>query len=127
MIVQMNDPYSISNFFIPLFKTYFIASKLQLYILDSITLLNCQCNVFLTMCSYYNSYFFKKDCSYRNNCGIQLHDGDLEHSIMKEKKKIDVITFFFPFLCSGISDLALGILKMLIRVYFRDVLQPAVY
>ena len=86
MIVQMNDPYSISNFFIPLFKTYFIASKLQLYILDSITLLNCQCNVFLTMCSYYNSYFLKKDCSYRNNCGIQLHDGDLEHSIMKEKK-----------------------------------------
>ena len=28
----------------------------------------------------------KKDCSYRNNCGIQLHDGDLEHSLMKEKK-----------------------------------------
>ena len=35
--------------------------------------------------------------------------------------------FFFPFLCSGIADLALGILKMLIRVCFRDVLQPAVY
>ena len=31
----------------------------------------------------------------------------------------------FPFLCSGISDLALGILKMLIRVCFRDVLQPS--
>ena len=33
--------------------------------------------------------------------------------------------FFFPFLCCGIPDLALGILKMLIRVCFRDVLQPA--
>ena len=35
------------------------------------------------MCSYYNSGFFKKDCSDRNNCGTQLHDGDLEHSLMK--------------------------------------------
>ena len=35
--------------------------------------------------------------------------------------------FFFPFICSGIPDLALGILEMLIRVCFRDVLQPAVY
>ena len=38
------------------------------------------------MCSYYNSCFFKKDCSDRNNCGTRLHDGDLEHSLMKEKK-----------------------------------------
>ena len=43
------------------------------------------------------------------------------------KKKIDVYMFLFPFLCSGIPDLALGKLKMLIRVCFRDVLQPAVY
>ena len=35
--------------------------------------------------------------------------------------------FFFPFLCTAIPDLALGILKMLIRVWFRDVFQPAVY
>ena len=35
--------------------------------------------------------------------------------------------FFFPFLCSVIPDLALEILKMLIRVRFRDVLQPTVY
>ena len=35
--------------------------------------------------------------------------------------------FFFTFLCSLIPDLDLGILKMLIRVYFRDALQPAVY
>ena len=30
--------------------------------------------------------------------------------------------FFFPFLCSAIPDLDLRILKMLIRVCFRDVL-----
>ena len=35
--------------------------------------------------------------------------------------------FFFPFLCSAIPDIDLGILKLLIRVYFRDILQPAVY
>ena len=35
--------------------------------------------------------------------------------------------FFFSFLYSAISDLDLGILKMLIRVCFCDVLQPAVY
>ena len=33
--------------------------------------------------------------------------------------------FFFPFFCSGIPDLALGIVKMLIRVCFRDVIQAA--
>ena len=83
------------------------------------------------MYSYYNSCFFFKKKSicyrngYRNNCGIRLHDADLEHSLMKEKK-IDVHMFFFPFLCSDIPDLALGILKMLICVCFRDVLQPAV-
>ena len=65
---------------------------------------------------------FKKDCCYRNNCRIRLHDTDLEHSLMKEKK-IDIHMFFFPFLCCGIPGLALGILKMLTRVCFRDVLQ----
>ena len=35
--------------------------------------------------------------------------------------------FFFPFLCSAIPDLDLGTVNMLIRVCFRDVLQPAVY
>ena len=70
--------------------------------------------------------FSKKDWNYRNNCVIRLHDADLEHSLMKEKK-IDVHMLFFPFLCSGIPDLALGILKMLICVCFLDVLQPAVY
>ena len=78
------------------------------------------------MYSYYNSCFFKKDCDYRNNCGNRLHDADLEHSLMKEKK-MNAHMFVFPFLCSGIPDLVLGILQMLIGIYFRDVLQPAFY
>ena len=78
------------------------------------------------MYSYYNSGFLKKDCCYRNSCGIRLPDGDLEHCLIKEKK-IDVFMFFFPFICSGIPYLALGILKILIRVCFRDALQPGVY
>ena len=76
------------------------------------------------MDSYYNSCFFKKDCPYRNNCSIRLHDSDLEHFLIKEKN-IDVCMFFLPFICSDIPGLALGILKMLIRVCFRDALQPA--
>ena len=35
--------------------------------------------------------------------------------------------FFFPFLCIDIPDLTLGVLTMLIRVCFRDALQPTVY
>ena len=35
--------------------------------------------------------------------------------------------FFFSFLCYAIRDLNLGILKMLIRECFCDVLQPGVY
>ena len=77
------------------------------------------------MCSYYNSSFFKKDRSYRNNTDIRLHDGDLEQCLMEEKKNVYMI--FFSFLYSGIPDTALGILKMLIRVCFRDLLLPAVY
>ena len=35
--------------------------------------------------------------------------------------------FFFPFLCFGITDLALDLaLKVLIPVCFRDLLQPLV-
>ena len=34
--------------------------------------------------------------------------------------------FFFHVLCSGIPDLDLGILKMLIPSCFRDEVQPAV-
>ena len=39
------------------------------------------------MCSSYNSCSFKKNCSDRNNCGTRLHDGDLEHSLMKEENR----------------------------------------
>ena len=42
------------------------------------------------------------------------------------KEKIDRHMFFFRFLCSAFPDLDLGIFKMLIRVGFCDVLQPAV-
>ena len=49
------------------------------------------------------------------------------YNMVSWKKKLDVHMFFFTFLCSGIPDLALGILKMLIRVCFLDALQPAVY
>ena len=34
---------------------------------------------------------------------------------------------FYPFLCSAIPDLDLGILKKPIRICFRNVLQPPVY
>ena len=52
----------------------------------------------------------------------------IKNSLMKKKKKkIDLHMFFFPFLCSAIPYLDLRILKMLIGVCFRDVLQPAVY
>ena len=53
----------------------------------------------------------KKDCIYRNKCGIQLHDDDLEHSLKKEKKNRSSYVFS-PFLCSVIPDLDLGILKI---------------
>ena len=36
------------------------------------------------------------------------------------KETIDVYVFYFPFLCSGIPDLALRILNMLILVCLRD-------
>ena len=66
------------------------------------------------MCSYYIAAAIKKDCSYRNKCGIRLHDGDLEHSLMKEK--IDLHLFFFPFLCSVIPDLDFGILTLSVPI-----------
>ena len=104
--------------------TWFIASKLQLYIPER-TLLNCRCNVFWPSIAIAIAVFLKKTAPIEKT-GIRLHDADLEHSLMKEKE-IYVRMFFFPFLCYGIPDLALGILKMLIRVCFRNVLQPANY
>ena len=43
------------------------------------------------------------------------------------RKKIDAHMIFFSFLYSDIPDTSSGILKMLIRVCFRNLLQPAVY
>ena len=97
-----------------------------MYIPESITSLNCQCNVFWSCVAIIIAATIKKDCSYRKNCGIPWHAGDLEHSLMKEKKK-GLHMFFFSFICPAIPDLDLGILKMLIRVCFGDVLQPGVY
>ena len=54
---------------------------------ESITLLNCQCNVFWLRVAIIIAAAIKKDCSYRNNCCIRLHAGDLEYSLMKEKKR----------------------------------------
>ena len=54
-----------------------------------------------------------------------MHDANLVHSLIKEKK-IDVHMFYFLLSCSGIPDLALGVLKILNRVCFCDVLQPEV-
>ena len=99
-----------------------LTSKLQLYIPESITFLNCQCNVFWPYVAIIIAAAIKKDCSYKNICSIRSHAGDLEHSLMKERKGLHM--FFFSFLCSAIPDLDLEVLKMLIRVCFRDVLQP---
>ena len=47
--------------------------------------------------------------------------------VVSRNKKVGLRMFFFSILCSAIPDLDLGILKMLIRVCFRDVVQPGVY
>ena len=118
-------------------KVFFSAKKLmeQWYLLGlfEISVIFLPHMVFGAMCNVYWPFVaiiitaaVKKACSHRNNCGILLHDGDLEHSLTKEKK-IGLQMFFFPCLCSAIPDLDLGMLKMLIRVCFRDVLQSAVY
>ena len=82
MIVQWMAHIPFLIFFILSFKSKFIASQLQLYIPEIITLLNCQCNIFEQV-YYYNSWFFKKDCSFKKKFGIWLHD--LGRSHMKEK------------------------------------------
>ena len=97
-----------------------------MYIPESITFLNCQRNAFWTYVAIITAAAITEDCSYRNNCGIGLHTGDLEHSFIK-KKNVGPHIFFFLFLCSAIPDLDLRILKMLIRVCFRDVLQSGIY
>ena len=101
--MPVNGSYSISNFFIPLYKTLFTASKLQLYLESiitesSITFINCQCNVFWPCVAIITAAAIKKDYRYRNNCGIWLHAGDLEHSLMKEKKGRSSYVFLLIFM-----------------------------
>ena len=76
------------------------------------------------MYSYYNSCFFYKktaaiETTVKSDCMMVFR------TLSHKRKKIDAYVFFFPFICSGIPGLALGILKMLIPVCFRDALQPA--
>ena len=54
---------------------------------QSITFLNSHCNVSWPCVAITIAAAIKKDCSYRSNCGIRLHAGDLEHSLMKEKNR----------------------------------------
>ena len=84
-----------------------------------------QCNVFLPCVAILTASFLKKtkaiETAVVSDCMIVIMN------MVPWKKKVDVQMFFFPFLCSGIPDLTLGILKMLICVCFLDVLKPAVY
>ena len=66
--------------------------------------------------------FLKKDCSYRKNCGFQFCDADLKHSLTKEKKYICLYVLLPVFMFRS----SRFILKIQIRVCFRDVLQPVV-
>ena len=98
-----------------------------MYIPESITFINCQCNVFWPYVAIIIAAAITKGCSYRNNCGFRLHHaGDLQH-VVSWKEKIGLHMFLFSVLCSAIPDLDLEVLKMLIRVCFCDVLQPRVY
>ena len=80
MIMQMNGTYSISIFLHSLYlrPSLLLQNYSCIYLAVSVTV--------LTMYSYYNISFYKKDCSYRNNCDSQLHDANLEQSLMKKKK-----------------------------------------
>ena len=100
----MNGPYSIFNFFILLFTTLFIASKLLLYIPEVKTLLNYQRNISCASIAIIIAAFWKR-LQLRNNYGIQLHDADLEHSLTKERKNICLYIPlpFFLFLYSRFS------------------------
>ena len=53
--------------------------------------------------------FSKKDCSYRNNCGIQLHNANLELSFMKEKSRCPYV--FLPIFMFWYSRFSLRNLK----------------
>ena len=41
----------------------------------------------------------KRDFIYKYNCGIRLHDGDLEHSLMNEKNRSSYVFLLIFMLC----------------------------
>ena len=62
-------------------------------------------------------FFLKKDCCYRNNSGsgIQLHDGDLEHCLIKEKNRC--LYVLPPIYMFWYSRFSLGILNIFVMHY----------
>ena len=68
------------------------------YIPESITLFNCQCNIFWPYVAIIIAAAIKKDYSYRNNCGIRLHAGDIEHNLTKERKNRSSYVFLLVFM-----------------------------
>ena len=76
------------------------------------------------MYSYCKSFFFKKTAAIETTA---VSDCMMVISNIVSRKNPWCSYVLIPILCSGISDLALGILKMLIRNCVRDVLQPADY
>ena len=87
MIMKMNGPYSIPIFLVSYLRPSLLPQSYSCtYIPESITLFNCQCNIFWPYVAIIIAAAIKKDYSYRNNCGIWLHDGDSKHGLMKEKK-----------------------------------------
>ena len=67
----MNGPYSISNFFILLSLRH---SLLPQNCSCTYQRVDSQCNAFEPCVAIIIAGFFKNDCSYRNDCGIWLHD-----------------------------------------------------
>ena len=81
-----------------------LAWKLQLYIPESVTLLNCQCNIRWPCITIIIDAFYKKDCRYRNNGVVRLDNANLERSITKEKNRCPFVLLpIFMFLDSNFS------------------------
>ena len=63
-----------------------LSSRIYSCTYQGIILLTCQYNAFWAIINYYNTWFIKKDCSYKISCGIQFTGCCLEHNLKKEKK-----------------------------------------
>ena len=98
--MQVNGSYSVSNFFIILFKTLIYSLKITVVHTGEYNLeYNCQCNVFWSCVAIIIAAGITKDWSYRNNCGFWLHVGDLEHSLMKEKNRSSYVFLLIFMFC----------------------------